>query len=217
MKRIKSLYGISASLGCLACCATAHADLSNTGVGLTPGQQDSNWTVSDGTSTIAAYLAANNPGGTTGFPFETPYWLADDSTSSWITYSYPLNNSAQPPGSYTYTCAFTLAHAETVAVRFMSDNESTLLLNNAALASVGPNQSYSTFENFGYLYNIDLSAGLNTFSIVVSNDIPSGPNPTGARFEVVPEPTTVMAGLLMLLPLGVGVARAFRKEKDLTV
>lgn len=219
MKRIKSVSGILASVGCLACGATAQADLANTGVGLNPGDQDSNWTVSiNGGSPTGAYLAANDPGGTTGYPFESPYWMPDNATSSWLTYSYPLVNAAQPPGTYTYTCSFTLAQAETVGVRFMSDNESTLFLNGLALESIGPNQGYGPFESFSpYLYNINLSAGLNTFSIVVSNDIPTGPNPTGARFEVVPEPTTVMAGLLMLLPLGVGVARAFRKDKDYTV
>lgn len=212
------MYGMSASLGCLACCVTAHADLVSTGFGLTPGQTDPNWTVSvNGATPIAAYLAANDPGGTTGFPFGSPYWLPDDSTSSWITYSYPLNNSEQPAGTYTYTCTFTLAAAETIAVRWASDNESTAFLNGTEIGFDGPNGSYDTFQEFSQYYTLDLSAGLNTISVVVSNDVPTGPNPTGLNFQVVPEPTTVMAGLLMLLPLGVGVARAFRKDKDYTV
>jgi hypothetical protein len=216
MKRIKSLYGISASLGCLACCATAHADLASTGIDLVPGQQDSNWTVSGpGVATGPAYLAANSPGGTTGFPFGNPYWVPDSPTSSWITYSYPLNNSEQPAGTYTYTCSFTLAQAETIAIQWATDNESVLYLNGMAIGSVGPGTSYDTFSTFApFVYGIDLSAGTNVLSVVVQNDTPTGPNPTGLDLEVVPEPTTVMAGLLMLLPLGVGVARAFRKEKD---
>ena len=196
------------------------ASLANTGVDVNSGGQDLNWTVSSPYYTgPAAYLAAP----ANAWPFSTGGgpWVADDNTSSWITYSTPLDMNA-PATTYTYRETFTLASAETLAFRFLSDNESTVFLLQGAqqtqIGQNGPAYDTSTFSMWSPYQTLNLGSGTYGFEVQVVNDPWSGANPTGFRFEEyqvvspVPEPTSIVAGALMLIPLGLGFLRAIRKD-----
>jgi hypothetical protein len=202
------------------------AALANTGAYVVAGV-DQNWNVTSAFYTgPAAYLATPS----TQWPFSPAGpWVADDATSSWITYSSPLNLHA-PATTYTYTETFTLASAENLAIRFLSDNESSVFLVNGnqqtLIGQNGPALDPSTFSTWSPYVDLNLGSGTYSFEIQVVNDPWSGSNPTGVRFEEeqipslegfpngdtsVPEPTTVVAGALMLVPLGIGFLRKIYK------
>ena len=226
MKKIK-LGLIGAIFGTASIGQSVQASLANTGADVVNGM-DQNWSVTSSAYTgPAAFLAVpNNPNNEWPFSPAGP-WVADDSTSSWITYSSPLNLNA-PAETYTYTENFCLASAETLEVRFLSDNESSLYLvdgnQQIFIACKGPAYDTSTFSMWSSYYDLNLGPGNYSFEINVVNDPWSGLNPTGVRFEesqvaasaqalsAVPEPTTVLAGALMLFPLGIGLLRGMRKE-----
>ena len=201
------------------------AALANTGADVVGGV-DQNWSVTSAFYTgPAAYLATPS----TQWPFSPAGpWVADDAASSWITYSSPLNLYA-PAATYTYTETFTLANAENLAVRFLSDNESSVFLvsggQQTLIGQNGPALDPSTFSTWSPYIDLNLGSGTYSFEIQVVNDPWSGLNPTGVRFEEdqlpspeggtsVPEPTTIMAGALMLVPLGIGFLRRNRKEQS---
>ena len=216
---------VAAALAVLPAGQSLQASLANTGADVVGGV-DQNWSVTSALYTgPAAYLATP----TTAWPFSPAGpWVADNATSSWITYSTPLNLNA-PATTYTYTETFTLASAETLEVRFLSDNEGSLYLvsgNQQTLVSQnGPALDPSTFTTWTPYVDLNLNSGSYSFEIQVVNDPWSGLNPTGVRFEegqvpstqeisAVPEPTSVVAGALMLVPLGFSLLRKIRRERD---
>lgn len=209
------------------------AGLANTGVsvnGVT--YADNNWTVTTATGSAtggaysgAAFLAENGGGSTSGFPFISPFWTPDNATSSWITYGTPLNNAPQAGASYVYSDMFTAAATSTLTLRWLSDNESSLSildLNTSITTPIGfiPISGNSPLNVWSQFYTFSLVAGQQyDIMINVTNDpaINFGANPTGVRFEgsvSVPEPTTVVAGALMLLPFGIGAVRSLRKDRS---
>jgi hypothetical protein len=220
MNVVKAKYLITGlALAGAALAQSAQASLANTGVDVLGGV-DSNWNVSSTLGSGPASLAT--PSNVWPFSPNGP-WVADDTTSSWITYSSPLDLNA-PAATYTYTENFTLMSAETLAVRFLSDNESTLSYlengNQTIIAAKGSPYDTSTFSMWSPYYDINLSSGNYTFQIVVNNDFSSdvNGNPTGVRFEEyevvspVPEPASLVTGVLVLIPLCIGLLRGMRKE-----
>jgi hypothetical protein len=212
----------------------------NTGAGLyslnnLPGAlSDPNWTVSllstvpagqtppGGIPKGPAYLVPNN----IGFPI--PPWLPNSPLSSWITYSTPTQVGGDPTGGiYQYQVAFTAQNNGNITISFASDNGSALLINGTTVDSRPdapgyPNGPYSSFDT----YNALLTAGqLYTVDLIVTNTPQDFGNPTGANVEFssvgnnvmnvipVPEASTVAAGALMLLPLGVSALRIMRKKQ----
>jgi hypothetical protein len=210
----------------------------NTGAGLysqnylaNGALSDPNWTVSllstdppgqtppGGIPKGPAYLVPND----VGFPI--PPWLLNTPTSSWITYSTPTQVGGDTTGGvYEYQVAFTAQNTGNITISFASDNGSALLINGATVATRPdappyPNGPYSSFDT----YNTLLTAGqLYTVDLIVTNTPQGFGNPTGANVQfssdaanvaAVPEASTVAAGALMLLPLGVSALRIMRKKQ----
>jgi opacity protein-like surface antigen len=146
-------------------------------------------------------------------------WLANNSTSKWITPTATQGETFDPAvnGTYTYTLTFNLTgyNAATAVFdgRVSSDNSVVVKLNGADIGGGVGFQSWHDFSASSGFAN-----GLNTLQFVVTNDKQYGGNPTGLRVEfessnvsAVPEPATygmMMAGLAL-----VGMVARRRKQK----
>lgn len=67
---------------------------------------------------------------------------------------------------------------------------------------------YTTTGDFLYIYTDLLTVGQ------VVDSVQDGLSATPAGLSPIPEPTTVLAGALMLLPLGIGAVRSLRKDRS---
>jgi hypothetical protein len=160
-----------------------------------------------------------------GFPISTHNWAANDSTSSWITYANPqlpwfASDQDITGDTYQYQLKFTAASSGEVTVSWLSDNQSSLYLNNSLVGSTpleGSDGSWTTF-------NININTGPNTIDLDVINQLGYNQDPTGANVEfsgltgpfyvsAVPEPTTMIAGALLLLPFGASTLRVLRRNR----
>jgi len=192
---------------------------------------DHNWTVSllsstgtppGGNPTGTAYLVPNN----IGFPFG--YWLPNTPTSSWITYSTPTQLGGDTTAdTFQYQLQFTPANSGVVDVSWLSDNTSQLFVNghsigtkpNSTVNPPDPND-YSTFDSWNTPIGFSVTAGTTyTVDLDVYNIPQDSGNPTGANVEfsgnvsVVPEPTTMISGVLLLLPFGASTLRILRRNR----
>lgn len=177
--------------------------LNNTGAGFTAGSQDTNYALSSSTSTVSSfgYVTANGT-----FPL-AGNWLANDTTSSWLT---PTANQSESfdtttNGVYTWTTSFDLtgfdANTASLNGRFASDNAAIAYLNGMQIGTANSFTSWSSFS----ATSDDFVAGLNTLSFVLTNAPQLTGNPTGLRVEflssnvaAVPEAETyamMLAGL----------------------
>jgi hypothetical protein len=67
---------------------------------------------------------------------------------------------------------------------------------------------YTTTGDFLYIYTDLLTTGQ------VTDSVQDGLSATPAGLSPIPEPTTVLAGALMLLPLGISAVRSLRKDRS---
>jgi len=216
--------------GSLAVCATAQAnfDISsyNTGAGFYGVNTvanipitDHNWTVS-----LLSTVPANQtppggiPSGPTylvptdiGFPFG--YWLPNTPASSWITYSTPTQVAGDTTAdTFQYEVKFTDPNSVPFTISFASDNASWLYVNQQQVAWRPDNLPYASFDT----YTVIPTTANTTYTIDfdVYNTPQDYGNPTGAnvQFSAVPEPTTMVAGAMLLLPFGMSALRIMRKS-----
>jgi hypothetical protein len=202
---------MAALLSGMSAQAASIAGLVNTGAGAVGNVADANWTLNGG----AAFT-----GGTNGnFPIGP--WLADDTTSRWLTPTANAAASFDPTvdGLYTYTLKFSLAGFNPASAmffgRFAADNTvDSIKLNGTTIGSGGNFSSWSNFASGGASF----VAGVNAVDFVVRNFAQNGGNPTGLRVEfiessvaAVPEPA---AWAMLIVGFGiVGVtARGRRKS-----
>ncbi len=178
---------------------------------LATGAVDTHFTVTGGGYTAAPTYAVNDAENYLG------YWMAPSSTSKWIT---PLVSNGAGGSvaatQFTYTTQFDLTGwlpaSGWLKGSVAADNSiSSVLINGQDIGFTSSGYSgYSSFSNF--TINNGFVAGLNTLSIVVSNQ--GGPSGLRAEFLTdftaapVPEPTS--AGLLLLGLVGVGLVRRRR-------
>ena len=203
---------------------------------------DPNWTVSllstvpagqippGGIPDGNAYLVPNN----IGFPFG--YWLPNNATSSWITYSTPTQVGGDlTADTFQYQLTFTAANSGTVDVSWLSDNDSTLYLNGQLLGTVpdplvpNPN-NYTTFDQWNTPIALNLTANTQyTVDLDVYNIPQDSGNPTGGRVEFsgdvgvsqnsngftpVPEgPSMLVDSALLALPVAAGALRKLRRAR----
>jgi hypothetical protein len=130
-------------------------------------------------------------------------WLANNSTSRWMT---PASNANQsfPAGTSLYSLSFDLTDfipsTASFSGRFLVDNRVTALtLNGNPLLSipVGGVGGFRAANWTSFSANSGFTAGLNTLQFTVLNAAGGGANPTGLRVEftgsavnAVPEPAS---------------------------
>jgi hypothetical protein len=164
--------------------------LYSTGAGLTNGQGDTHysWTKIGGTSTPAAGIAQVGNGTPIGqpFPHTTPFWVADDTNSHWLTLTNNRTDSfdATAKGTYVWKTTFDLTgfNLSTAAItaQFTADNTAKAYLNNHLIGSATTFQSWFALN----IINSDFVQGLNTLKFVVTNSKQLNTNPTGLRVEI---------------------------------
>lgn len=189
--------------------ASAHATIFNTGGDANGDRIDDHWTLTNITPTPTpaqanipnAYLVTTQAG---NFPFGP--WIANDNVSKWITYSDGLFIGTDVTDrTFTYQQTFTSGN-ETALIRWLSDNDSYVYLDGNLIDSrTGNGNNFSSWNNY---VNLNLTAGSHTLRVdVVNAGIPGTGNPTGLRFEAVPEPSTYAAAALLILPVAAQIRR----------
>lgn len=185
-------------------CNTGRTDVT-AGCAATATGPDANWNLVGGT----AY--ANN--GINGA------WLANSTTSRWITPTPNPNQSLDPSANntYIYKLDFDLTGFQpgtaSFAGRFAVDNSVTSIkLNNTTLAATGG--TFNTWTAFGA--NSGFKTGINTLTFTTTNFAQRTGNPAGLRVEflsssiaAVPEPAT---WAMMIMGFGL-VGGALRNRK----
>jgi hypothetical protein len=186
--------------------------LTNTGIGAS-GSGDSHYKLSAASSDTG--IAGTVPTITYDNLWPISPWMANDSTSKWITPTASQGQSfdAWSAGTYTYSLTFDLSgyKADTAAFngRMAADNSVVVLLNNQVISSAAGFSGWSSFAtSSGFV------GGVNKLDFVVTNWAQNGGNPTGLRVEftgasvvaAVPETATYATLLGGLALLGV-VAR----------
>lgn len=237
MEKMKIVIVTSALFIAAQAYASINISSLDTGAGLygdAAGTIDPNWTITLLTSTGSppgyppsttapygpgpAYLVPNS----LGWPLSPAGpWVANDTTSSWVTYSNPTQTGGDDTGgTYQYQLTFTAANSGVVGVSWLSDNNSTLIVNGITVGT-RPNpdipdpNNYTTFDGWNAAIPINIQAGINTIDLDVYNIPQDSGNPTGARveFTAVPEPATIISGALMLLPFGASTLRILRRNR----
>lgn len=195
MKKI-AIAAILAASSFLSAHAAAISGLVNTG-SFASGVQDTNYRLNGNSYGYVSYDNA--------WPVNP--WLANTSTSKWITPTANQAASLDPVqnGTYSWTLSFDLsgfdASTASFSGQFAADNQATVKLNGVTIGSAS---SFSQFS--GFAANSGFNAGVNTLEFVLTNFAQGSGNPAGLRVEflqsnvvtAVPEPETyamLLAGL----------------------
>ncbi|MHC1764563.1 MAG: hypothetical protein AB9869_09675 [Verrucomicrobiia bacterium] len=168
---------------------------------LAQGASEVNYTVGGNASSAWVFVAGGDA------------WLANMPNGQWI--SPYLQSTGGPSGDTTYTRK--IVGAGTLELQFASDNAGQLKINGVAVAQtlgwkLGFENSFSQLVELSYV----LPPGENILEFTVHNLFVGFDNPTGlivaGTFTPVPEPTTVFAGVLLLVPLGASAIRSFLRR-----
>lgn len=222
MKTSFKLIAVSVGLLAIAPASQAAAsmlDLFNTGV------NSLGVPLADGTIGDTHYSLTSVPGDTTVTRVRTSVgnypigpWLPDNVTSAWIG---PNNDSSLdgPVGNYTYETTFNLTglnpYTASITGKWSTDNDGVrILLNGVDTGNLATSFTQFSVGYVPFTISSGFLSGLNTLDFVVNN----GGGPTGLRVEMsgtaspVPEPSSILAGALLLLPFGVSTLRALRRK-----
>jgi len=223
---------------CAVACASAQGQSISkldTGAGLYSANTgavivDPNWTVSllgtvpagktppGGIPTGAAYLVPN-----TGFPIGSS-WLANDATSTWLTYATPTPVGADTTrDTFQYQMTFTAGNSGLLGINFLGDNTDELIINGEDLGS-NPGQfhtwlatpiSYAVTEGTTYVVDLDVynaprddSQDPTGARVQFTGDIV-----TGASASVPEESSMIVNAALLALPFSAGLIRKLRKNR----
>lgn len=188
----------------------------STGTSLSDGATDPHYTLTTKPAGEAGTVTVLTSAG--GFPI--PPWLGDSTISAWIGLGSNAKN-----GTYIYETTFDLTglipSTASISGRWSTDNDGIKILLNG-VDTGAPATSFTQFSAGYATFTISsgFQPGVNTLAFWVNNgnaDYPNG-SPTGVRVEMhgtaapVPEPTTVIAGALLLLPFGVSTMRILRRK-----
>lgn len=187
--------------------------------------------------TITSVVPSNPPGGLT--PPTPPssayvvtaygYWIPNNAVSKWISYSTPLFTGGDIYREFTYSLTFQAAAGDNFFMRFSADNGTKAYLNQTPSSGLlfdwgSPDAgNFTAFQSFSPWLNVSgVGNGQNTLTFVVDNLNQDYLNPTGLRVEfsleepqlaVVPEPSTFLAGALLMLPFGLARLRLLRNRR----
>lgn len=210
VRRLRKLVAVAFAGATFLVAIGAQAQIVQIGTGLDgsgnllPGGGDSkaleqNYAVGGNASAASVYYGSGS-------------WVSDVATGQWIDPSDANGNPTQPGGITTYTR--TINGAGTIAGQFASDNPGELLVNGVVVAQgLGwPGTDDSDYTRW-VSFSANLNPGANTIEFEVNNlGGPAGLIVAGT-FTPVPEPTTMVAGMLLLLPLGMSTLRNLRKRQ----
>lgn len=212
MKKIALVVAMGfASMGAQA---AAISGLYNTGAGFAANTQDTHYALSSTTASAGSLGAYGYVSENGAFPIGP--WMANDSTSSWLT---PVDNQdrsfdASRDGTYTWTTTFDLsgfdASTATFTGRFAADNSAIALLNGN---QIGSSNGFTTFSAFTADSSKFIS-GVNTLSFVVTNLRGTG-NPTGLRVEFLTSNVTAVpeADTYAMMFAGLGLMGLIARRK----
>jgi hypothetical protein len=153
-------------------------------------------------------------------------WLANNSTSEWIT-PHANGTANLPPGAYTYTTSFNLSSNDILStgdiqLEYTGDNEGTEIIFNGVDIGDPTTGGEAAFENLSgpFTINSGFVTGTNTLQFVITNQAPTN-TATGLRvfiqsatISVVPEPSSVAAFTVAGLLLGGLVLRGRRVARN---
>ena len=223
MKPINILRAVTAALCGIANSSQAtflpaglyDSGVDGSGVSLVGGSIDLHYTLNSGQAVVV----------NAGFPI--PPWLdygAVNGASRWI--SADSAGGGGYDALYSYTTTFTLGSAAGLVLsgKWSADNDSVVLLNGhqigSQLFSDVDGNSFSHYNSFST--SAFLLSGVNTLIFAVHNGyVPAqegDAGPFGLRTQdltisAVPEPTTIIAGALLLLPFGLSTLRILRRNR----
>lgn len=178
---VKTIIVLAALAFATAGNAATITGLVNTGAGVplsSVGTVEANWKLTGGTAFVSGQNGI--------FPVQTN-WLADDTTSRWITPTPAAGDDLDDPVDtfYTYTLDFSLAGFDAASAvfagRFAVDNVLTsVTLNGISLGASGG--GFSSWTNFASVPG-SFVAGNNQLAFVVNNIGQDSGNPGGLRVE----------------------------------
>jgi hypothetical protein len=183
---------------------------------------DGNYTiVEEASNTVltSAYVTNN-----TGFPIVAGPWLADSSSSQWIS---PLasyaGGQASLPGVYGYQTQFSLSGLSSsvsaaINGQWAADNFFDGIYLNGILVpgTIGPPSTNEYTHLTSFVVSSGFVNGINTLDFYVNNGPGTSFNPTGVRtqlngfYYVVPEPSPVMAVVVGIMGIGLLMIRRKR-------
>jgi hypothetical protein len=133
---------------------------------------------------FAAYVTNTN-----GCPIPTA-WLADNTTSQWVSVQSNYTCSAQDPvGDYDYRTTFELTGLDPTSAlltfQFIADNQLLdVRINGTSVGITFPAPPNFTTWSGPYVISNNFVAGTNTLDFIVYNAVPNGGNPSGLRVQV---------------------------------
>jgi hypothetical protein len=173
----------------------------NSGVATTGNGADLHWTLAGGT----AYT-----GGTNGV-FPIGPWVADSSTSRWITPT-PSAGDSNAVTTFVFSTTFDLtglkASTASLSGTFAADDSATIFLNGVQVGAVNQG-GYSSFTPF--TIGSGFVAGVNTLTFAALN---SGAGPTGVNVVVSGTAAVPEAATWVMMVAGFGLVGAGLRRRS---
>jgi hypothetical protein len=214
----KFSIGLFTVLSGLGLCTTASqasiVDLTNTGVNVVGGV-DQSWSIVSGSNSYISTYAA--PAYTNG---SNPSWVPNSAISQWDNPTNPFTGSLDPSVNGTYVYQTTFNFGQTTGFftgQFAADNFVTsITLNGTPIPgypSSSTNNQYGSWTSFSY--DGSLNNGTNTLDFYVTNTVQRGDgNPSGLNVEFlassVPEASTW--AMMIMGFSGIGLL-AYRRKR----
>lgn len=169
----------------LSASAASIAGLYNTGAGISVDKtQDAHYTFTK-ISGAGSSSTVKNGYAAVGSGWPIGPWLADNTTSHWLTPTSSRGQSLDPTlnGVYDWSLKFDLsgfdASTASFAGRFAADNSAQAFLNGHLIGTASGFTNWFSFSAASSLF----VAGLNTIEFKVTNLHLTSGNPTGLRVE----------------------------------
>lgn len=216
----------------------------NSNVILPDGASDPHYTLvsaPDGSGGVTPIGSGAIVVNSSGFPIGSGPWLANTTTSKWLSITADQSAGAQPSSTspanlqnipYKYTLTFDLTgfnpatQIASITGQWASDNSAKMFLNGVKVAGIGVAPTFDVWHSFAFdSTQFSFVSGLNTLEFDVINLYPPPPfdpviaNPTGLRVEIsgvvtnIPTPEPASFALAGTGVLGLGAFGLRRRLK----